>query len=331
MRGAGVGIVIAVAVAMAAGVRAQDAADSPEYTAVIDSAVAEFGAGHWPEARALFERAHAMAPNARTLRGIGMASFEMRDYPEAVRALDGALASTVRPLTEEQRAHASELLGRARALTGRFVIPAAPEGARIYVDGAGVDPGRGWPAGEGVIVLAVGPHTIAIRTASGRSTDARVTVRGSEDTRLDVDVALLAPPSEDRPPVEMDRSPLPPPSGPPASGGQEADPSTVPWVVVGTGGGALAIGAAFFGFGLSEIAAVEDSAAGTEWADVEEAGTRGAVLTTVGVVVMILGAATAGTGLVLLATSGSRDEESDSARLELRLGPGSLALGGSFR
>jgi len=59
-------------------------------------AVAEYEAGHYQEARALFRQAHEKSPTARTLRGIGMASFELRDYVEATRALTASLRD-VRP------------------------------------------------------------------------------------------------------------------------------------------------------------------------------------------------------------------------------------------
>ncbi|MCZ7679746.1 MAG: sigma 54-interacting transcriptional regulator [Sandaracinaceae bacterium] len=75
--------------------RAQDG--EAQYRALIEEAVVEFDAGRFPEARSLFLRAHDLAPNARTLRGVGMASFEMRDYVEAYRALSSSLDETVRP------------------------------------------------------------------------------------------------------------------------------------------------------------------------------------------------------------------------------------------
>ena len=54
-------------------------ASTTEYEAMITDGLAEFQAQRYAEARALFERAHALSPNARTLRGIGMVAFEMRD------------------------------------------------------------------------------------------------------------------------------------------------------------------------------------------------------------------------------------------------------------
>src|SRR4051812_11159906 len=65
---------------------AQDA-DTPQYRGLLNEAVSEYDARRYEEARALFRRAHELSPNARTLRGIGMASFELREYVEALRAL----------------------------------------------------------------------------------------------------------------------------------------------------------------------------------------------------------------------------------------------------
>jgi len=76
--------------------------------------------GRWQEARALFQQAHEEYPNARTLRGIGMAAFEMRDYVGAYRALMQALASEERPLTRRQRRATQALLEETRAFIGRF-------------------------------------------------------------------------------------------------------------------------------------------------------------------------------------------------------------------
>src|SRR3954468_5859705 len=70
---------------------AQDPAETPQYRSLLEEAVAEYDARRYEEARALFRRAHDLSPNARTMRGIGMASFELREYVEALRALEGAL------------------------------------------------------------------------------------------------------------------------------------------------------------------------------------------------------------------------------------------------
>jgi tetratricopeptide (TPR) repeat protein len=79
------------------------------YRSTLKDALAEYDANHFEEARVLFRRAHEINPNARTLRGIGMASFELRDYVAAVRTLSAALVETRKPLSAEQRTHAQGL------------------------------------------------------------------------------------------------------------------------------------------------------------------------------------------------------------------------------
>ena len=87
---------------------------------LIGDAVAEYDAGHFQEARALFRQAHESPPTARTLRGIGMCSFELRDYVEATRSLGASLRDTRRPLTERSRNGTRRLLlARAHTFVGR--------------------------------------------------------------------------------------------------------------------------------------------------------------------------------------------------------------------
>ncbi|HET6331831.1 MAG TPA: hypothetical protein VFG30_01395, partial [Polyangiales bacterium] len=69
--------------------RAQNKGDG--YSQVIQNAVVEFDAGNWAEARVLFEQAHTLRPSARTLRGMGMASFEIKEYVRAEKELNASL------------------------------------------------------------------------------------------------------------------------------------------------------------------------------------------------------------------------------------------------
>ena len=100
--------------------------DSTPVSVLIGDAVAEYDAGHYQEARALFRQAHEKQPTARTLRGIGMCSFELRDYVEASRNLSASLRETRRPLTSEQKRHADALLARANTFIGRFTVKVQP-------------------------------------------------------------------------------------------------------------------------------------------------------------------------------------------------------------
>jgi hypothetical protein len=65
-------------------------------------------------AREELRRAHAIFPNARTLRGLGMVEFELRSYVQSVQLLEQALAASVKPLDGKLRTDTEALLARAQ-------------------------------------------------------------------------------------------------------------------------------------------------------------------------------------------------------------------------
>ena len=301
-----------------ASVRAQDAidpvatAESPEYAAAIDAALSEFQARRWPEARAHFRRAHALSPNARTLRGIGMASYEMADYAAAYEALEGALRNTTRPLTEDQHTQVLTLRDRALALIGRFTIPAC-EGARVLIDDVPVTPSDAWPESPGELVLTLGAHSVLMRRARGTDTVSsrtRVDVAGGE---AGVALDLTCP----------DRT---------VAGSTHAGTDDTPWIVAGVGGGVLVLGITLTALGLADVAAVENATLGDEWANLRGANDRAPILTGLGIPLLAAGAAVAVTGLVwgLVSLQPSTPSRSLSS-LQLRLGPTGISLSGSFQ
>lgn len=288
------------------------AAESPEYSAAIDAALSDFQARRWDEARAQFRAAHALSPNARTLRGIGMASFEMADYPAAFDALDAALTNPTRPLTDEQRNQVTELRARARALFGRFTIPACPD-ARVLVDDMPIVPTGAWPEGAGEVSLGLGAHSVLMRRARGTDTVSsrtRLEVAGGESG---VALELICP----------DRT-LP--------NASRANTDDTPWIVAGVGGGVLVLGVTLTVLGAVDTAAVENAALGEEWASLSAANDRAPILTGIGIPLLVAGGAVALTGLVwglvnLQPTTPARNVISS---LQLRVGPAGVLLNGSF-
>jgi hypothetical protein len=164
--------------------------DSTPVSVLIGDAVAEYDAGHFQEARALFRQAHDKSPTARTLRGIGMCSFEMRDYVEATRALTASLRDQRRPLTSEQKRHAEALLARAHTFVGRFTVKVKPEGSSMFVDGhpAELEP-------DGVLLLPFGRHQLSLRCSSCSPTekDEDVNVSGGEHKEIELALAPAPP------------------------------------------------------------------------------------------------------------------------------------------
>ncbi len=317
-------------------VEAQDAvapeAPPADYQRLVDQAVGEFGAAHWAEARALFDQAHRVYPNARTLRGLGMAAFELRDYAASVRYLSAALVEDTIPLTEEQRAQVTELLGRAQGFVGQFTIPAAPADARLVVDGAATSL-PGWPEQPAPLLLSIDSHTIVIRTASGRSTEVRVQVRGREDTTLEIDMTPLAPPPEPEPaPPEPTPPPVEPePSPPIIADPPEPETPIAPYIVCGVGGAVAVTGLILFLVGRGDVDTVESASLGTDWAELSSAYNRAPVLTGMGATFMGIGAATVGASVVWILSSSDDDEEPEArVRARASRSGASIAIEGTF-
>jgi hypothetical protein len=150
-----------------------------EYRDVVARAVTEFDAGRWAEARALFLHAHELWPSARTFRTLGMTSFELRAYAQALSELQTALTDPRRPLPDDQRAQVQALIEQARAFVGRYRVQLTPASAELRVDGAPVALGQ-----DGSLLLEVGRHELRARAPGYVEQMRRVDVQGREDEAL---------------------------------------------------------------------------------------------------------------------------------------------------
>jgi hypothetical protein len=71
------------------------------------------------EARALFLRAHQLQLSARTLRGLGLVEFDLRQYAEATHFLSLALEDKWVPLTEQLKRETSAMIQQSNMFIGR--------------------------------------------------------------------------------------------------------------------------------------------------------------------------------------------------------------------
>ena len=129
--------------------------DPNEYETLIDRALAAFEAARYPEARSLFEAAHALQPGARTLRGLGLIAFQQHDYNLARHELSTAMASTLRPLTPVQRVELAELLAWMTSELATLKLELSPLHATAEVDERVRSPGE--------ILLDPGEHELHVR------------------------------------------------------------------------------------------------------------------------------------------------------------------------
>jgi hypothetical protein len=282
--------------------------DDPAYRAVITEAVAEFDAGRFPEARALFLRAHALSPSARTLRGIGMASFEVRDYPEAHRALSAALVEPTRALTAEQATEVRGLLERASRFLGVYRVVLRPASAAVTVDGASV------ATADAPLLLAIGRHELVARAADHADARLVVDVRGGESG----DLTLAPEPAPGNRATDLSGSS-------PDAGTGTSDPIARPAPAPRDEGGTLGIallvtggvviagaaGAGLFWWGgqSDEITRCEDAGAACTNLD-ELRGDRDVAAATT-IALAVAGAAAATIGLVIV-LGGDGDEPPDA-------------------
>lgn len=193
-----------LALALLATVDRAAAQDSEGRRALIAEAVREYQSGRYPEAQALFRRAHALNPSARTLRGLGMASFEMREYVSALRALRAALAEERHPLTETQREHAQSLIERATVFVARYQLEIEPEAATLWIDGEPPELEE-----DGSVLLDAGQHTISVMHPGHHTRSLQVRVQGGSDRslRLALEAIPGAGQTTDQPPVELEEHP----------------------------------------------------------------------------------------------------------------------------
>lgn len=192
------------------------------YDALLDQALDEYHLEHFAEARALFTRAHALQPNARTLRGLAMTAYEMRDYAECMAFLQAALRSRVRPLQGALRRSSQRLLDRARTFVGTVAVRVFPTHAQISIDDRPVPPSR-----RPALVLNLGSHHLEARAPGYQPRSRRIDIRGGETRELDLTLEALSSEASATPPSPYRRvSP---------AGDEPTDWYESPWVWTGIG------------------------------------------------------------------------------------------------
>jgi tetratricopeptide (TPR) repeat protein len=237
-----------------------------EYKQITDAAIAEFEAGRFAEARALFLRAHALMPSARTLRTLGMTAFELRSYPQALVELQGSLDEARRPLEPKQRAQVAALIERTRDFVGSYRLRVSPSTAELWLDGA---PLAREPEGE--LVLAVGAHELRVRAPGYQELRRAWLVQGREQAELTFELMELqrevAAPVAVAPAAPLlvvtPKAPEPPVITPVAAPVPRVDSSRdvrapLAWSALSLGAAGVVVGAVMGGLALQRQRTVED-------------------------------------------------------------------------
>lgn len=158
-------------------------AEPADYYPRIEQAIHAYDQGHWPEAYASFQQAHALSPNARTLRGLALTAFRLRRYAESERHCEAALASEVKPLTEAQRTELVQLLDWARRYVDRIELKLQPPSARALIDGIEVDGTS--------LALDVGEHVLSVQATGYVSQQQRLVAVGGRQAQVHVSLPAI--------------------------------------------------------------------------------------------------------------------------------------------
>jgi tetratricopeptide (TPR) repeat protein len=120
------------------GVQAPQPAESERETAAyhahVSRALSAQREGDFEAAHDAFAAAHALAPSARTLRGMGISSFQAGRHARALEELEAALVHDTRRLDGKLREDALHLVAHARKQVGTIVLNVTPAAAVVTVD-----------------------------------------------------------------------------------------------------------------------------------------------------------------------------------------------------
>lgn len=297
------------------------------YDRFIEAGLQAYDAGRIAEARTAFRRAHELIPTARTLRTIGMCSFNLGDYADAVLNLERARVETRKPLTEEQQKHVLDLIAKSNQQIGRFRLHVDPQEATLLVDGRApllLD--------QTELLLEAGIHQIEARASGYRTAHTRLSVDGGDRTTLVLNLTLDASGSAVARASAHLPAPLPAGEGrapPNTTGNGRLVQSILGYVSLGTGIASLIGCGVATGLAIRDKGTLEDHCPnGTCGTADRSTVDRYGALRTASTITLIAGGVFTVLGGALLLTRPSEHERISQATLDPMLGPGSVGLRG---
>src|SRR5262249_45209676 len=142
---------------------------------------------------------------ARTLRGLALTAYELRDYVESLEFAERALASSVRPLTPQMRAEVQQTRDAARRFVARVKLAVEPESAAGRVEGRVAT-----RDGEGRLLLNPGSHALSAQAPGLESIERALEAQSGDELQLEL--VLRAPQPDTAQPAALVATSAPPPA-----------------------------------------------------------------------------------------------------------------------
>jgi len=268
-----------------------------------------------------FQRAYELLPSYKLLYNIGQVSFQLKDYASALRSFNRYLAEGQAEIPAARREEVQRDIDSLRTRVATLRISTDKPGAEIAVDDV---PVGHTPMVDPVLVNA-GRRRITATLAGFPTASRVVEVAGLEVLRLNLELSpQVAPPQPVASAVNPAPSltaPAPKPAGKPLL--------WIPWTV--TGGLAVAAGVtgALANNASNDLKAELQKYPGSRAAiDEAAARTRSLALTTD--IMGGLAVVAAGVSLAVTFSGGGEPPKRASRRLDVGIGPGGLAVAGTF-
>jgi hypothetical protein len=186
-------------VALASAAVSAPAAGPPGYDDAVTRGFDAFDARRYEDALLGFLDAHALYPNARTLRALGKTELELSHYVSSLHYLESALRSDERPLSRELRADTEALCAHVRGYVARLHITLRPPDAELRIDGVVV------AAREGDLTVGEGSHLLVASAPGHHMLARRVDLAGGSTTRVQLDLDVMSLRSHEAPPSSPDK------------------------------------------------------------------------------------------------------------------------------
>lgn len=155
-------------------------AQSDSYKLHMENGVKLVADKNYVAAIAEFQAAYEARPNANPLLNIAICNKELYRYPQAIAALETALAKHGATMDPTDKKVAEDAIREMRALLGTVSVTVKPEGAILIVDGEELPAG----AASKPVPLGPGVHKIAAKADGYATAEQSVTIASGRDQQI---------------------------------------------------------------------------------------------------------------------------------------------------